>query len=129
MSLREQAFSGVRWTTLSSLGRALLQLLQIAVLARLLTVADFGLVAVVAGLMAVVQVFSDAGVSNAIVHYRDITLEESGSLYWLNVCVSAFLAVMLMVASRWIALWYGQPMVGPLLMIAAFTLFVGALGQ
>lgn len=129
MSLREQAFSGIRWTTFSSLGRVGLQLVQVTILARLLTPADFGLVAVVMALIAVVQIFSDAGVSNAIIHFQDIAAEEYDSLYWLNVCVSAILSLLLIIASRWIGLLYAQPMLGPLLMIAAFTVFVGALGQ
>lgn len=129
MSLRKQTFSGVRWTTVSSLGRVSLQLLQVTILARLLTPADFGLVAVVMALVAIVQIFSDAGVSNALIHFRDITTDESDSLYWLNVSVSAVLALLVVVASPWIARWYSQPTLRTLLMIAAMTLFVGALGQ
>ena len=129
MSLREQIFSGVRWTTLSSLGRALLQVFQIAILARLLTPADFGLVAVVAALMAILQIFSDAGVSNAIIHYQDITPKELSSLYWLNVGISALLGLLLAFLSPWVSLWYHQAELRPLFMIAALTLVVGALGQ
>lgn len=129
MSLREQAFSGIRWTTLSSLGRALLQVFQIAILARLLTPADFGLVAIVAALMAILQIFSDAGVSNAIIHYQDITPTELSSLYWLNVGISATLGLLLALASPWISLWYHEAELRPLFMIAALTLVIGALGQ
>lgn len=129
MSLREQTFSGVRWTTLSSLGRALLQVFQIAILARLLTPADFGLVAVVAALMAILQIFSDAGVSNAIIHYQDITPTELSSLYWLNVGISTLLGLLLAFLSPWVSLWYHEAELRPLFMIAALTLVVGALGQ
>jgi len=129
MTLREQTFSGVRWTTVSSLGRALLQVFQIAILARLLTPADFGLVAVVAALMAILQMFSDAGVSNAIIHYQDITPTELSSLYWLNVGISTLLGLLLALLSPWVSLWYHEAELRPLFMIAALTLFVGALGQ
>jgi lipopolysaccharide exporter len=129
MSLREQAFSGVRWTSFSSLGRALLQVVQIAILARLLTPADFGLVAVVAALMAILQIFSDAGVSNAIIHYQNVTATELSSLYWLNVGMSVLLGVLLALLSPWMSLWYHEPELRGLLIIAAFTLVVGALGQ
>lgn len=129
MSLRKQTFSGVRWTTSSSLGRALLQVLQLAILARLLTPADFGLVAVVAALMAILQIFSDAGVSNAIIHYQDISATELSSLYWLNVGISVVLGALLVLLSPWMGMWYHEPELRRLLMIAAFTLVVGALGQ
>lgn len=129
MTLRKQTFSGVRWTTFSSLGRAVLQFVQIAILARLLTPADFGLIALVIAIVAFLQVFADAGISNAIIHYQDIAQEQLSSLYWLNVSVSAALALMLAVSSYWMAAWYQQPQLQDLLILAAVTLVVGALGQ
>ena len=125
MKLRHQAFSGVRWTTFSSLGRAVLQFLQIALLARLLTPADFGLIALVIAIMAFLQVFADAGISNAIIHYQDIAQEQLSSLYWLNVSVSVVMALMLAASSYWVAKWYNQPSLQYLLMLAAITLVVG----
>lgn len=129
MTLRKQTFSAVRWTTFSSLGRAALQFAQIAILARLLAPADFGLIALVVAIMAFLQIFADAGISNAIIHYQDITQEQLSSLYWLNVSVSAALALTLVATSHWVAVWYQQPPLQYLLMLAAVTLLVGALGQ
>ena len=129
MTLRKQTFSGVRWTTFSSLGRAALQFMQIAFLARLLAPADFGLIALVIAIMAILQIFSDAGISNAIIHYQAITQEQLSSLYWLNVGVSAALALMLAASSYWVAAWYQQPALQYLLMLAAVTLIMGALAQ
>jgi O-antigen/teichoic acid export membrane protein len=129
MTLRKQTFSGVRWTTFSSLGRAVLQFVQIAILARLLAPSDFGLIAVVVSIMAFLQIFADAGISNAIIHYQDIAKEQLSSLYWLNVSVSAILALTLVASSHWVAYWYQQPALQYLLMLAAVTLVVGALGQ
>ncbi len=129
MTLRKQTFSGVRWTTFSSLGRTLLQIAQISILARLLTPADFGLLALVTSIMAFLQIFADAGISNAIIHHRDISQKQLSSLYWLNVGVSIFLALFLAVFSPWIAAWYEQPQMKLLLLVAGCTLVMGALAQ
>jgi lipopolysaccharide exporter len=129
MNLRRQAFAGLRWTAFSSLGRAILQFLQIAILARLLTPADFGLIAITVSIMAFVQIFSDAGVSNAIIHFQYISEEQLSSLYWLNVSVSIVLALLLIICGYWVASWYQQVALQYLLIMAAATLVVGALGQ
>lgn len=129
MTLRRQTFSGVRWTTFSSLGRALLQFSQIAVLARLLAPEDFGLMALVMAIMTFLQIFADAGVSNAIIHHQDITHAQLSSLYWLNVSVSAGLAFVLLATSGWLADWYQQPELKYLLWFAGLTVLVGALAQ
>lgn len=129
MTLRKQTFSGVRWTTFSSLGRAILQFTQIAVLARLLAPADFGLMALVVAIMALLKIFADAGVSNAIIHHQDISQDQLSSLYWLNVLISAALALSLVIISGWVAAWYQQPDLQYLLWFAGFTLLVGAMAQ
>lgn len=129
MTLRRQAFSGVRWTTFSSLGRAALQFAQIAILARLLVPADFGLMALVVAIMAFLQIFADAGVSNAIIHHQDISHDQLSSLYWLNVAVSTGLALVLVFVSGWVAAWYQQPDLQYLLWFAGLTLLAGAMAQ
>lgn len=129
MTLRKQTFSGIRWTTFSSLGRATMHFLQIAILARLLTPADFGLIALVVAVMAFLQIFSDAGISNAIIHYQEITQEQFSSLYWLNVGVSVILALLLAVSSGLVAGWYQQAELQYMLFLAALTLVVTAIGQ
>lgn len=129
MTLRKRAFSGVRWTTFSSFGRAVLQFLQIAILARLLAPADFGLIALVVAVMAFLQIFADAGISNAIIHYQEIEQKQLSSLYWLNVGVSIILALALAASSGWVSVWYQQPELRHLLFLAAVTLVVTAIGQ
>jgi O-antigen/teichoic acid export membrane protein len=129
MTLRKQTFSGVRWTTFSSLSRTSLQIVQISILARLLTPADFGLLALVTSIMAFLQIFADAGISNAIIHHQDISQNQLSSLYWLNVGVSICLALILALFSPWIAAWYAQPQMKVLLLVAGGTLVMGALAQ
>jgi len=129
MTLRKQAFSGARWTMISSLGRTALQLLQISILARLLTPHDFGLVALVTSVMAFLQIFADAGISNAIVSHRDISQDQLSSLYWLNVLTSTVIAALLALTAPFLAILYGQPNLQTLLYISGGTLITSSLSQ
>lgn len=129
MTLRRQAFSGIRWTTASSLIRAALQLLQIAILARLLDSADFGLMALVVAITAFMQIFSDMGVSSAIIHHQEISHRQLSSLYWLNVMSALGLAVILVLASPLIGGFYGDDRLITLIWISGAALVVVALGQ
>jgi len=129
MSLKASAFAGVRWTTFSSLTNSMLQLLQVVILARWLAPADFGLIAVVLAIMAFLQIFADLGVSNAIIHYRDISPMELSSLYWLNVGASAVLALGVVGLSPCIASFYAEPALQSLLILAALALLIASLGQ
>ncbi len=45
-----------------------------AVLARLLSPADFGLMGMIMVVFGFAQAFADMGISNAIIHHQDVTL-------------------------------------------------------
>ena len=129
MSLKQKTFSGVRWTAFSFIIRSLLYFVQVVALARILEPADFGLIAIVMAIMAFLQMFSDAGVSSAIIHFQSITREQFSSLYWLNVSVSLCLALLVALASHWVATFFGQHALQPLLILAALTLVISSIGQ
>lgn len=129
MTLRKKAFTSIRWTALSSSVKIVVQLSQLVILSRLLSPADFGLIAIAVAIAAFLQIFADAGVSNAIIHFQDISNEQLSSLFWVNVSLAALLAIALAGTSSFIANWYSQPELISLLYIAALTLFINALGQ
>lgn len=127
--LRRQTFSSIRWTTASSLIRASLQLLQMAILARLLAPTDFGLMALVLAIVAFLQIFADMGVSSAIIHHQEISPRQLSSLYWLNVGSAVGLATVLAVVSPYIAYFYGDIRLTSLIWISVASLVVTAVGQ
>ena len=129
MTLRRQTFSAVRWTTLDSAGKALLRVASIAVLARILAPEDYGLMAIVSVILGLASMFADLGMNSAYVQRKDVTQEQRSSLYWLNVAMSACLAVLLVAISPLVATFYGDPRLSPLIMLSASTIVFIALGQ
>lgn len=129
MNLRRRAFSGVRWSSFSALARAGTSFLQLAILARLVEPADFGRMALVFAVLALAQLAADLGVGGAIIQRQSISPEQLSSLYWLAVAAGAALAVLIALASPWIAAFYGEPVLQPLLAIVALGMFVESLWQ
>jgi lipopolysaccharide exporter len=127
--LRSRATSGARWTGTSTGVRIAGQFVQLAILARLLKVSDFGLMAMVNVAIQFAQTFSDSGVSNAIIHYRDAKREELSSLYWLNVISGCTVFVLMWFVSPLAARVYHQPALVPLLRVASSAFIVISLGQ
>lgn len=129
MSLKAETFSAIRWTTVAMIGRSALQFGQMMILARLLAPADFGIMAVVVSVTAFMLVFTDLGVSTAIIHYQEITHEELSSLYWLNVLVGAILMIALIVTSPLISRLYHEPALTPFLVLISANFLFLAVGQ
>ena len=83
----------------------------IATLARLLTPADYGLIAMVLGAMAFVRPLSDAGLSIATIQTERLTHAQLSNLFWINAVLGAALAALLAAAAPLIASFYQEPRV------------------
>lgn len=129
MSLRQKTFSAVRWTTFAAVFRASLQILQIAILARLLQPSDFGLMAIVAAIVSFAAIFSDMGLGSAIIHRQHITSQQLSSLYWLNLAAGFLLMLVVSLSSPFISWFYDDSSLTPLIMLASSNFFISALGQ
>ena len=86
-----------------------LQLGSTAVLARLLTPADFGLIAMVAVFTGFVGLFKDLGLSMATVQREHITHAQVSTLFWINVALSILLAGIGCALAPVVAWFYGEP--------------------
>jgi PST family polysaccharide transporter len=107
--LRGRSVRGGVATVASQGAKFILNLGSTAVLARLLTPADFGLIAMVAAVVGFATLFKDMGLSMATVQREAITHEQVSTLFWVNVAFSTLLAVVIAAASPLVAMLYGEP--------------------
>ncbi|MGB3070986.1 MAG: MOP flippase family protein [Ottowia sp.] len=129
MNLRNATFSATRWTTAAAVTRAVLQLLQTAILARLLAPADFGLMAMAGVALGIALLLSDFGLSSALMHFPSPGLPTLSTLYWINLGLGTLLGL-LFAATAWpLTHIYGQAELLPLLALLALTFPLSALGQ
>lgn len=129
MSLKAQATSGIRWSTLSSVISTVADLGRTIVLAWYLSAIDFGLMAMVSVIIGLAQRYSDLGIGAAIIHRQDATDDQLSSLYWLNV-ISGFAACILVWVSTPLVVWFfHEPRLRALLAVVAIFFVVLAIGQ
>lgn len=129
MTLKNNAISGVKWTTISMVVVTILQLLQLSILARYLAPADFGLMAILMVVIGFSQAFMDMGVSNAIIHRQQISNSQLSSLYWLNIISGTLLAIIVIILAPLIASFYEEERLIKLLMILSSVFIIVALGN
>lgn len=113
----------VRWTAGGNILRSILAAVQLLIVARFLSVADFGLVILLVSLLQLAQNISDAGLSSALIRFRDVTENEKSSLYWLNVSVGVAMALMTAASAPFLARFYAAPRLETMLWIGS-SLFV-----
>jgi lipopolysaccharide exporter len=129
MSYSKEAISGAKWTTYSTIIVTLSQFLQVTLLARILGPTSFGLVGMVTVIINFLIIFSDMGVSNAIIYKQEKDKKVLSSLYWLNIIVGIILFVMLIFFRSFIVDYYNEPRLNKIIILSAFIFIIVPFGQ
>ena len=90
--LKERATAGFAWLFSGTLAQYLVQFAAIAILARLLTPADFGVVASSMAIIGFAAIFSELGVGPALVQKADIDAVDVGTSNVLSLLAGVALA-------------------------------------
>lgn len=129
MTLKKRSYSAVRWTTTAAISRAVLQLVQIAVLARLLAPEEYGLMAIVGVVLSFAALFADFGLNSAYVQRQEVSDTQRSSLFWVNIIFSLTVTLIIVLLSPLIANLFDDSRLTPLLMLSSASVFGNALGQ
>lgn len=122
--------SAAAWTVAVTLVSAAAQLLQIAVAARYLTPAEFGVLAIINVMLAVVTAFQDLGLSSYCVHLGDVPRRSHSTLFWISTALGAVGAAVVFAIAGPVAQFYEMPALVPLLEILSVNFFlIGVGGQ
>lgn len=89
--------------------RLVLQLVAVAVLSRLLSPRDYGLLAMVMVVIGFGEVFRDFGLSAAAIQAPTLQRSQRDALFWLNTAIGLGFALVLILAAPLIALWFREP--------------------
>jgi O-antigen/teichoic acid export membrane protein len=84
-------------------------LIRTAVLARLLTPEDFGLIGMVAIVIGFAAMFKDAGLSLATVQKDHITSDQISTLFWVNGLISGVLCLGVLALAPFVSSFYHRP--------------------
>ena len=108
MHLKDKVVSGVKWNTVAIVYSMVLQLLRLVVLTRFLEKADFGLVAIATMIISFTDIFSDLGITIALIHKQDITERQYSSVFWLNIFISFALYGGVCALTPFVARYYSE---------------------
>jgi O-antigen/teichoic acid export membrane protein len=86
-----------------------LRLVYMIVVARLLTPAEFGLVAMVTAVTGVYDLFRDGGLSAAAVQKANVTHEQQSTLFWINMLIGGILTLLCLLTAPLLVHFYDEP--------------------
>lgn len=129
MEFKQKAVEGVRWTSLISLVSFCLGLIQLALISRYLSAEEIGILSLVLVVVGIGRVFSDAGMSNALIHFQDLEADQINTLYWVNIGMAGLVSLVLIIISTPLATLFKTPELSGFIRIISVTIFIGSIGQ
>lgn len=108
-------------------GRLFLQVASTAVLARLLSPTDYGLLAMVMAVVGVGEIFRDFGLSTAAIQANSLDQGQRATLFWLNTGIGAVLTGIAFVGAPLIARGFGYPELVGMTQALAFTFLLNGM--
>ncbi|MGY2743211.1 lipopolysaccharide biosynthesis protein [Arthrobacter sp. UYCu723] len=126
-SLANQAARGVLVTMSGQALRIAVQVLSVAILARLLSPADYGLLAMVAAVIGVADIFRDFGLSTAAIQARTLSKSQRNNLFWINTSIGLLLSILVWISAPLIATLYQQPSLVPIAQSLAWTFLLNGI--
>lgn len=98
------------------------------VLTRLLTPEDFGLLAILTLFIGFASIFTDGGLSAALIQRQNSTPTDESSVFIFNIGMGALSTFLLCVSAPCLADFFEQPSLTPLTYTMAAVLFINACG-
>jgi O-antigen/teichoic acid export membrane protein len=117
---------GLGWSFGVLVGRYVLSLASTAVLARLLSPRDYGLLAMVATITVMAQAVSDFGLSWATVQRAQLDRNQIDALFFVNCAFGLFLTLVSLISAPFVARFYHHPELTKIVMLCSGTLLFSA---
>jgi O-antigen/teichoic acid export membrane protein len=117
--LRKQGIRAFFWDLLGKLLTNGTGFVITILLARLLTPAEFGQVAMVMVLVGMASIFTDMGLSSALIQRQEPRSVHYSTVFYVNLAAGLALGVITYLSADWIGEFYGQPELIPLAKVLA----------
>lgn len=124
--IAKQIVSGVFFTATAKYANLLFSLLATAILARLLTPEEFGVVAIASVAITFLNLVSDLGLSPAVIQHKELDKKSLDNLFSLSCYLGVLLSVLFFCSAGLLADYYQRPILKPVCQLLSVNLFFNA---
>lgn len=128
-SVTAKATRSVKWSALTEIVSRTASPITFVIIARLLTPADFGVLATGMIVISFAQVFWDAGLSKALIQTQEVPEEAAHVVFWTNIFLSIPIYLLLFVSAPAIALFFNSVASGPVLRVLGLQIVIASLSS
>jgi len=124
MALTEKIKSSGIWQTIEVIVVVIAQFLYMAIMARLLTKPDFGLMAIANGLLGFGNIFAEAGMGAALIQRKNLTNKHINAAFHSGIILGLLLFAIFFLNAPLISKFYENPKLADLIRVIAVNFLI-----
>jgi len=105
-NLKQKSITSIKWSAVAKFSNYFLRLTLGVILARLLSPAEFGLVAMVTVITGLSNFFIDGGFSASLIQNKEFDNRDSSTIFFVNVVLGLFFASLIILSAPFFAKFY-----------------------
>lgn len=125
-TLKQQALSGAKWTSIEKISTQLLQFIIGVIVARLVTPSDFGIVGMLAIFIAFGNALLDSGFGTALIRQKDKDEKDYSTVFFFNIAVGFVIYIFLFFSAPLIADFYQTPILSDVTQVYGLILLINS---
>jgi O-antigen/teichoic acid export membrane protein len=122
-----RVISGGAYTLFGVIGRTVITFGSVAILARILTPADFGYIAMAMVVSELAALFTNFGFSQVLIQRQRIARLQMDTVFWSSLALGVVVAITVFVVSYPSAALYGEAITGELLRVMSVNFVIASL--
>ncbi|MFA7116559.1 MAG: lipopolysaccharide biosynthesis protein [Bacteroidales bacterium] len=127
VSVKKQLISGITYTAIAKYSGIVISLVVTAILARLISPSDFGIIAIAMVIISFFGVFSDLGISPAIIQNKDLSKKELSDIFSFTLWIGIFISILFFLLSGLIAKYYDSKILRSICQLLSVNLLANTL--
>ncbi|MDD5222749.1 MAG: lipopolysaccharide biosynthesis protein [bacterium] len=124
--VKKKAINSLKWSILVEIVNRTATPVIFIILARLLTPADFGIMATAMIAISFSQIFWDAGLSKALVQTREAPEDAAHIVFWTNIFLGVLIYFILFASAPAVALFFNSPASEPVLRVLGCQIVIAS---
>ncbi|WP_316820072.1 lipopolysaccharide biosynthesis protein [Pedobacter gandavensis] len=126
MDLQGKTIYGVFWSVGQELSSKFISFLITIILARILSPAEFGLIAMLSVFIAIGNSLLDGGLTSSLIRTTDISQKDCSTVFYFNIFGSILIYGFLFLAAPFISRFYEQPVLTNVVRVYGISLIINA---
>lgn len=126
-TLKQATVAGLGWNFANQFFVQIVSLAIGVVLSRLLGPSEFGLIMMVTVITQFAYVFADLGFASALIQKEVVDEYDKSTVFWTNLTMGLFIALLIAISSPLIAGFYQQPILSSICLFVALNFVLSSL--